>query len=1004
MHAETHEDIRIKVIAKIRRELLKTIRELLNNSFLNSELQQQLEEYERIISAERDIPLIVKNEKRIEDVGIPDIELFGGRIIVEIKVMLREFTKGKIQLQSYIKASPLTKYAILTNNKNWEIYKIDNGKLKIISRDSNRIRYILRDIILQGIKLELSTKNVRNLFSSLITLENELYVIFKEYNIKNTSLFKAYKNILSKLYEGILENEEDAEKLYIKHTIIQMIVSSSLTVALEKESTPKKACLGEDIESEIALPYLKWWRNLDERFIKSLTETIYSRTLLLDWASGNKADIFRELYEILIDAETRRRLGEYYTPLWLVEYMVENLSNELKGKIVLDPFCGSGSFVVVSFYKKIAEGEDPDEAIKEVIGFDINPLSVSIARAELIIAYNTIRRGIITPLIFNTDSATLLLRPQEDWQSLSIIDELRALEKRIEYINSPLYNASQIDFSEILKIERILHDLFEKASKNPERIKEELGKIKEEKWKGSLMKIIVDALSDQDSIEILLSLIKKYGNGVWAISISSLFAPYFIRKIKADIVITNPPWRLFTEVKGSYGKILRKAAAILLERYEKRGRIVNAADIASILLYGCKKIVRNNGEIAFLMPKESVYVPGSYYGLGKILTYEVIKNLKGKIIECDIDAFQHGRPPCIIFLELKKGDIRSYHMDIRWKGKYSKALHHNDVSIDLYESESYSQYIEKTLDYLQISTDKIKKVLSVEDVIPKGEYIMGLFGGKRKTGAKQYAGLIFDVLSYDKTSGEYFIKLRNTNDPIRIPEFFLKKYWKKIVYLSQIYPFYFRSFYNILLSHNGKEDLKNFLKGELNKFSMQDRKMVQSLIEELKQPEKLSFLDKSRYYVFYRSKRTFASVVLAPHELQKISEEIVVAADCSYIVSKNKLKAYYYSAILNYLAYETIKRKFAFERNLFLRPLIAIIKSGLEWKGKEWQKEVANLSEQLQHKVLEHLKSQEDIIVRKFYNRIRQHNMTRAIFDKIITIIDKNIDKDRIDLTSVAKI
>jgi hypothetical protein len=38
---------------------------------------------------------------------------------------------------------------------------------------------------------------------------------------------------------------------------------------------------------------------------------------------SSKEDVFRELYEILIDAETRRKIGEYYTPLWLVEYMTK---------------------------------------------------------------------------------------------------------------------------------------------------------------------------------------------------------------------------------------------------------------------------------------------------------------------------------------------------------------------------------------------------------------------------------------------------------------------------------------------------------------------------------------------------------------------------------------------------------------------------------------------------------------------------------------------------------
>jgi hypothetical protein len=104
------------------------------------------------------------------------------------------------------------------------------------------------------------------------------------------------------------------------------------------------------------------------------------------------------------------------------------------------------------FYKKVEEGEDPDVAIKEVIGFDINPLAVSIARAELMIAYQAVKKGTVTPLIFNTDSASLLLRAPRKWAPVSFLDELQEIEKGIEYVNSPIYGSTEIDFSEILKM------------------------------------------------------------------------------------------------------------------------------------------------------------------------------------------------------------------------------------------------------------------------------------------------------------------------------------------------------------------------------------------------------------------------------------------------------------------------------------------------------------------------------------------------------------------------
>ena len=52
------------------------------------------------------------------------------------------------------------------------------------------------------------------------------------------------------------------------------------------------------------------------------------------------------LYETVIPADERRQLGEYYTPAWLARVMVRELVEQPLEQRVLDPACGSGTFVV----------------------------------------------------------------------------------------------------------------------------------------------------------------------------------------------------------------------------------------------------------------------------------------------------------------------------------------------------------------------------------------------------------------------------------------------------------------------------------------------------------------------------------------------------------------------------------------------------------------------------------------------------------------------------------
>ena len=103
----SHEDIRYKVISKLRLSISNVIERIRTSKpQIYSKLRHQLEEYKRLIELREDIPLIINNEKIIKDIGIPDIEVFGGRILIEVKVKTSEFKDGFEQLSKYVKFYP----------------------------------------------------------------------------------------------------------------------------------------------------------------------------------------------------------------------------------------------------------------------------------------------------------------------------------------------------------------------------------------------------------------------------------------------------------------------------------------------------------------------------------------------------------------------------------------------------------------------------------------------------------------------------------------------------------------------------------------------------------------------------------------------------------------------------------------------------------------------------------------------------------------------------------
>jgi type I restriction-modification system DNA methylase subunit len=56
-------------------------------------------------------------------------------------------------------------------------------------------------------------------------------------------------------------------------------------------------------------------------------------------------DILKGVYQELVDPKDRHDLGEYYTPEWLCEKIVRELLPERGYASVIDPTCGSGSFL-----------------------------------------------------------------------------------------------------------------------------------------------------------------------------------------------------------------------------------------------------------------------------------------------------------------------------------------------------------------------------------------------------------------------------------------------------------------------------------------------------------------------------------------------------------------------------------------------------------------------------------------------------------------------------------
>ena len=116
--------------------------------------------------------------------------------------------------------------------------------------------------------------------------------------------------------------------------------------------------------------------------------------------ASQPGDPLGDLYQNYFDRSTRKALGEFYTPQPVVEYMLDGIEYGGEGitdSRLIDPACGSGTFIVSALERYLAanerraerEGWSPiiEELCNEfkIVGFDIHPFAVLMSQVQFML-------------------------------------------------------------------------------------------------------------------------------------------------------------------------------------------------------------------------------------------------------------------------------------------------------------------------------------------------------------------------------------------------------------------------------------------------------------------------------------------------------------------------------------------------------------------------------------------------------------------------------------------
>jgi hypothetical protein len=274
-------------------------------------------------------------------------------------------------------------------------------------------------------------------------------------------------------------------------------------------------------------------------------------------------DILKGLYQELVDPQGRHDLGEYYTPDWLCERVVEHLFQEVisgleQGHIpsFLDPTCGSGSFLQATLRKIVSLIKEHwgnhvdwdhvlDEILSNVVGVDINPLAVIISRANYVLAMKEElaqkKHAIIIP-VFLADSLFMPLDEDNGGQHVLSFDadnvEVHFLAEKFLIPRAVFEKAQIYDELVLLAADAAGHLAVDGGSESIESILASLRR----KTPALSEEIIGQAANACFALaRAMARKIKAREDHIWSFILRNTYRPAFFRK-RFDLIAGNPPW------------------------------------------------------------------------------------------------------------------------------------------------------------------------------------------------------------------------------------------------------------------------------------------------------------------------------------------------------------------------------------------------------------------------------------------------------------------------------
>jgi len=572
--------------------------------------------------------------------------VFDGHYIIFVRYRMGDFAVERLVP---VRRESLERFLWWLANTASEIALTAENLERDFSIEQLRTQKILRDLVkgLDNALVKSPHQMVKNLF--------EQWRLFFSQSIDYSEAFGGQK--LEPLKEWVgkagleINTPEEAERFFFAlHTYFALLVKLLAWLALSKHMAVKLGApsfsklisadsetlrqrLRELEEGSIFRHYkltnllegdfFAWYLFPRDKHIEDAVRELLKRLAEYDQATlsihpEESRDLFKKLYHYLLPSEIRHNLGEYYTPDWLAQWVLNRVDNDeffnadpcknehqLREKLLntrwLDPACGSGTFLVLIINRMkelgqalfIKERELLNAILNNVIGFDLNPLAVLTARVNYILAIADLlehREGEITIPVYLADS----VQTPAKGETLLTADAYK-FPTAVGNFLVPAILCTKEHFDRFCNI-------LEESVGKENGADDFIHNIKGEPALPKLQKRDADLI--REVYERILELHRQRMNGLWARLLKNNFAPLTVGQF--DYIVGNPPWINWEHLPDRY----RDSTKDLWIHYQLAGTFKGGrprlgavkVDISALMTYTVmERLLKLGGRLGFVI-------------------------------------------------------------------------------------------------------------------------------------------------------------------------------------------------------------------------------------------------------------------------------------------------------------------------------------------------------------------------------------------------------------------